>query len=104
MSWETRHGRGRYYTRSIRQGGRIVREYLGTGKWGEYWALVDEEARANRQIDRAMARSDQEALEELDQRMAVYACRVEREAHATLESAGYRRHQRGEWRRTRGQA
>jgi hypothetical protein len=104
VSWETRTGKGRYYTRNRREGGRFVREYLGTGEYGEYFAALDAQARAER-IERADAeRAAIADLTDLDQRVAVYATSVKAAAHEALVAAGYKRHQRGEWRKTRGQA
>ena len=48
MSWEVRGGK-KYYTRSRRVDGRVVREYVGGGIAGEYDAELDAEARARRQ-------------------------------------------------------
>jgi hypothetical protein len=104
MSWESRNGSGHYYTRSIRRGGRIVREYFGTGMYGEYWASVDELARAERVEQAAAARAEVEELAELDKLVAASAQAARVVASQALIAAGYRRHQRGEWRKTRGQA
>lgn len=104
MSWETRNGKGRYYIRAFRDGGRVVREYFGTGMYGEYWASVDADARAERAARAADVWTELEALDELDQLVATYAEAVEVIALEVLEAAGYRRHQRGEWRKTRVQA
>ena len=104
MSWETRNGKGRYYTRSPRRGGRIVREYFGAGKWGEYWAAEDAYARAERAERAAASRAEADGLDEIDKLVAAYVKTVEVAAREALVAAGYRQHQRGEWRKTRGQA
>jgi hypothetical protein len=104
VSWETRNGKGRYYVRTWREGGRIVRQYIGTGMFGEYWASVDELARAERADEAAAARAEVEQLSELDKLVAASAQAARVVASQALIAAGYRRHQRGEWRKTRGQA
>ena len=104
MSWETRNGTGHYYTRSVRIGGRMVREYIGAGAYAECIAADDARARAERVEDAAAARGEREELAALDERIAAYATTVKAAAYQALEAAGYRRHQRGEWRKTRGQA
>ena len=44
--WERRERGGLYYTRSRKEGGRVVREYIGEGVLGEIAALeVDYERR-----------------------------------------------------------
>ena len=48
MSWEAR-GNKRYYTRSRRINGRVVREYIGAGLLAEAAATLDSAARAERQ-------------------------------------------------------
>jgi hypothetical protein len=104
VSWETRNGKGRYYVQTWREGGRIVREYIGAGAYGECIAAGDARARACRAEDAAAARADRLELAELDARVAEYAKDVKAAAHEALTAAGYQRHQRGEWRKTRAQA
>ena len=46
--WEKRQRGGLYYTRSRKVGGRVVREYVGTGPLAGIAALMDEEDRLRR--------------------------------------------------------
>lgn len=104
MSWETRNGKGRYYTRCVRVGGRFVREYIGAGAYGECIAADDARARAERVDQVAAARAEVEQLSDLDELVAASARSAQVVASQALIAAGYQRHQRGEWRKTRGQA
>jgi len=110
MGWETRNGKGHYYIRTTRQRGRIVREYFGTGELGEIAATLDELARAERALRAkhaalvAASSMKVDQLTKLDKLVAAYVKSVEAAAHQALSAAGYRRHERGEWRKTRGQA
>ena len=104
MSWETRKGKGRYYVRTWREGGRIVRGYIGAGIYGKFAADDDACARAERADRAAAARAEIEQLTDLDRLVAESARAARDVASRALIAAGYRRHQRGEWRKTRGQA
>ena len=101
MAWETRRGRGRYYTRSKRVAGRVVREYVGGGVAGDVAAELDALERAARAAAAAAWRAELERLEELDGAVAAFDGAVEALARAALLAAGYRQHHRGEWRRRR---
>ena len=100
MAWEARGSR-RYYTRSRRVNGRVVREYVGTGAVAELAAAADALRRADRlaaaEARRAEAASWQAALAPL-----LELCRVaDVMARAALLAAGYHRHSRCSWRRRR---
>jgi len=93
MSWET-GGNCRYYTRTRRINGKVVREYLGTGESAERAAAAD------------LARRQREAEERADRaRLAAALAKLDALAdlsfRAALEAAGYHQHARGPWRKRR---
>ncbi len=102
MAWETRQRGGRYYTRSKKIGGRVIREYVGTGFVGQLAAAADERERAQRQAQQAAWRAEQEQIESAIAPLEKFCEVVETLAQASLLLAGYHRHHRGEWRRKRG--
>ncbi len=100
MAWEQRERGGRYYTRSQRDNGRVVQEYVGAGPFAELAARSDEVIRQCREDRRKEERRERERLEalaapvlELDHAAAVLA-------RAHLIAAGCHR-RKGEWRRAR---
>jgi len=102
MAWETRQRGGRYYTRSKKINGRVIREYVGTGLVGELAAAADARTRAERQAQQAAWRADQERIESAIAPLEEFCDVVETLARGSLLVAGYHRHHRGEWRRKRG--
>jgi hypothetical protein len=101
--WERRERGGLYYTRSRKEGGRVVREYVGGGVLGELAARMDAEKRRQREAEKSAQREERERLdalvaplEELCEAAEVIAC-------AALLASGYHRHNRGEWRKRREQ-
>lgn len=99
MAWNN----DRYYTRSKRVNGRIVREYVGTGPHADLVAKLDALNRERRAIERAEARAaedriigDEQAREQLVDDLDNLADLV---AAAALLEAGFHLHKR-EWRKT----
>jgi hypothetical protein len=101
MSWEERERGSRYYTRSRREGGRIVREYIGTGPIAEIAARRDEAQRRRREEEARAWREERERLEVLDTEAGELDDLAELLTRAALLAVGYRRHDRGEWRKPR---
>ena len=102
MAWESRERGGLYYTRSRRVNGKVVREYVGGGVLGELAARMDAADRQRREEEKEAWREERESLEELVELIDELCQDVETLAQATLLAAGFRRHNRGEWRRKRG--
>lgn len=100
MGWDKN---GRYYTRSRRENGRVVREYVGGGAPGALAARLDADARARREGERDGVRAESEAVAKLDAALAELSELVDLVARAALAAAGYAQHHRGEWRKRRGE-
>ena len=102
MGWETRQRGGRYYTRSRKIGGQVVREYIGTGPLAELIAARDAEGRVERTAEAAALRAERDRLGPAEVALAELDAFAELLAQAALVAAGYRRHHRGAWRKRRG--
>ena len=102
MGWERRSRGGLYYTRSRRVGGRVVREYVGTGLAAELAARLDAAERGRRGARAAAGRAERERLDAADATLAELSAVADALARSALLLAGYHRHDRGEWRRRRG--
>src|SRR4051812_41880105 len=98
MGWD----KGCYYTRSKKVNGRVVREYFGCGEVGELVAQMDALDRQEREIERDIARRKRADQDALDAQMDQLNELADLLAGAALMVAGYRRHNRGEWRKQRG--
>lgn len=97
MAWV----KGRYYTRSRKVGGRVVREYVGTGEVAELASQMDAIERARRETERAAWRAKRAELDALDAPLNELNEIAELLAHAALVAAGFHQHNRGEWRKRR---
>ena len=101
MAWETRPRGDRYYTRSRRENGRIVREYVGGGPLGELAAELDAEKRAERERQRQAWQAEREEFEAIDDQVKELDLVCASLMRNVLEQAGYHQHRRGEWRKRR---
>jgi hypothetical protein len=100
VAWEERERGGRYYTRSRREGGRVVREYVGGGLAGELAAEADRK-RELEEAQREREREDIERIKALAAPVLEVSEAAEILVHAHLIAAGYHR-RKGEYRRARG--
>lgn len=104
MSWETRAKGNRYYTRSHRVNGRIVREYVGGGAIGELSKQMDvmeREERRQRAEDIREAKAERDRFDDLLTEFETVADNIGR---GLLIAAGYHQHNRSEWRKRNEQA
>ena len=99
MGWEERRGR-QYYYRSVREGKRVRKEYVGGGSFSQLLTQIDERERLQREEEEAACKEEQERL----QRSAEFLRELEEAAEilsrAQLLADGFHKH-KGEWRRLR---
>jgi len=102
MAWESRNGRGRYYTRSKRVNGQVVREYIGTGPRAEMIAESDALKHRERVATRRAMKTAMGDIESTSELLGRYHVLTEGLVRIVLIQAGYHRHHRGKWRKRRG--
>jgi hypothetical protein len=102
MGWETRARGGRYYTRSRRENGRVVREYIGAGSAGELAAREDAQRRAAREAERAALWAARDRARAIDAELTGVHRIVDQLTRGALLAAGYERSKR-QWRLRREQ-
>jgi hypothetical protein len=95
MGWE----RG-YYYRVRKVNGRVVREYVGTGRVAHLAAHLDALDREKREAERAAWREERAQLDALDAGVAALIRLTDLAAAAALLAAGFHQHKR-QWRRKR---
>jgi hypothetical protein len=105
MSWERRNGRGSYFTKSRKVGGRVIREYIGGGMTGVLAAQRDAQECQQRAAEREYAANAfaqvREQYQAIDALLAALDARCRKLMREELERAGFHQHERGEWRRRR---
>jgi hypothetical protein len=98
MGWE----KGRYYTRSKKVNGRVVREYLGAGRVAALAARLDAQEREEKEMKRAELKALRAELDALDAPLNELHRQTELLTRVALILAGFHQHHRGEWRKRRG--
>jgi hypothetical protein len=102
MAWEARGSR-RYYTRSKRVNGRVVREYVGAAGSPavELAAAADGLRRLGREAAARERHAERERHRDAEAPLLALCVRTDVLTRAALLSAGFHRHDRGQWRRRR---
>jgi hypothetical protein len=98
MGWD----KGRYYTRSKKVNGRVVREYIGAGEGPELIAKLDALEREEKEMEWAKEKAVRDELDALDAPLSELDGKAELLARAALIVAGFHQHHRSEWRKRRG--
>ena len=99
MALENRNG-SLYYYRSVRDGERVRKEYVGSGELARIVSEGDALRRTGRKGERQRRRAEVERLEALAAPLVELEETTEVLARAVLVLSGYHRHKR-EWRRER---
>lgn len=102
MSWEARSGCSqRYYTRSRRVAGRVVRDYVGTGPAAEIAATLDAARRTERAAEAASRREEITAIKAARAVTGNLSRVVKLFLLTTMKKAGFKLHAGSIWRKCR---
>jgi hypothetical protein len=101
MAWEARLGtKARYYYRSRRVDGRVLKTCYGTGDRATEAARQDAEASAARAADELLARAEQAGYEPLDRLTDELDAGTDLLLESVLLATGHHQH-KSQWRRQR---
>lgn len=100
MPWAAR-GKRKYFYRSRRAGGLVVKDYLGTGPAAELATADIARRRADRKQARAERKADRERWAQVEATLNDLDRVLRALVHARLKTLGYNQHARGRWRKKR---
>jgi hypothetical protein len=100
MSWDRKGQCGPYYYRSIRQGDRVVKQYVGRGIKAEEAAHQIDERRKERQAQREVQQIKELRIVLAEQRLHDLERFADLLMRTVLDEMGYHDH-KGQWRRRR---
>jgi hypothetical protein len=101
MGWEKRGNQTYYYT-AERVGGRVVKQFVGSGRVAELAAQLDALARAEREEAAEAAKRERDRLDALDAVLVPLHELADAATVAAFLAAGCHRPKRGKWRKRRG--
>ncbi len=99
MGWELRNGK-RYYYRKIRQGQRVVSEYIGASEFAELWLELDAFDRVEKTLSRIAWKNEKDEVKKLNKDISQLAKIISGMARASLLTSNYHSH-KGQWRQNR---
>ena len=99
MAWKVRGNGRKYYYRTQRAGTLHITEYYGRGPTAELVAEMDTADIEARRAKAEKERRERDRCQKADAHLSEFAHGSDLLMQAVLVSAGYRQHDRGEWRR-----
>ena len=99
MAWELRNGK-RYYYRKIRQGKRVVSEYIGGSEFAELLFQLDEINRVEKMLSEFAWKAEKDEVKDLGKGISQLTKIISGMVRASLLISGYHSH-KGQWRRIR---
>lgn len=99
MGWKRINGR-EYYYKSEWAGGRVRSTYFGSGELASLVALLDAEARGERDAERRKQRAEREQADAKEREISAWFDGIQAVADGAMRAAGFHEH-KGQWRRRR---
>ncbi len=102
MAWQMYRTSGPYYTRSVRRGGKVVKEFYGKGPAAELAAQLHAAERDRRKQQREDRKAQLQQQLQVRRPITDFCVEAELLTRARLIAAGWHLHKRHEWRRRCG--